>query len=103
MKRLIRRLARVADSSEYSLLRSESRTRRRRTVSFRNTGWCTGGTLAGRRSMVTNRKVFCGSPATCYSSNECWKLCAFVGDGAGGVEDSRELQDLLNSISDEFR
>ncbi|KAK7271314.1 hypothetical protein RJT34_27101 [Clitoria ternatea] len=35
MKQLIRRLSRVADSSQYTLLRSDSQRRRRRSESFR--------------------------------------------------------------------
>ncbi|KAJ1390996.1 Small auxin-up RNA [Sesbania bispinosa] len=35
MKQLIRRLSRVADSSQYTLLRSDSQCRRRRVESFR--------------------------------------------------------------------
>ncbi|KAL2473246.1 Auxin-responsive protein SAUR72 [Forsythia ovata] len=131
MKRLIRRLARVADSSQYYLLRSESRTRRRWTVSFRNTGGVPEGHLPVyvgeemERFVVSaellNHPIFIkllNKSAQEYGYEQkgvlripCHVLLfervlealRIVGDGDGGVEDSRDLQDFLNSISDEFR
>ncbi|CAI9760323.1 unnamed protein product [Fraxinus pennsylvanica] len=127
MKRLIRRLARVADSSQYNLLRSESRTRSRPTVSFRRSGGVPEGHLPVYVGEEMERFVVSAEllnhPIFIKLLNKSAQEYGYEQKGVlripchvflfqrvleslsinGGAEDSNDIQDLLNYLSDEFR
>ncbi|CAA2964547.1 auxin-responsive SAUR71-like [Olea europaea subsp. europaea] len=127
MKRLIGRLARVADSSQYYLLRSESRTRCRWAVSFQRSGDVPEGHLPVYVGEEMERFVVSAEllthPIFIKLLNKSAQEYGYEQKGVlripcrvflfqrvleslsinGGAEDSIDLQDLLNYLADELQ
>lgn len=117
----------MADSSQYYLLRSESRTRRRQAVSFRRSGGVPEGHLPvyvgeEMERFVVSAKLL-NHPIFMKLLNKSAQEYGYEQKGVlripchvflfqrvleslsinGGAEDSNDLQDLLNYLSDELR
>ncbi|CAA2993005.1 auxin-responsive protein SAUR71-like [Olea europaea var. sylvestris] len=127
MKSLIRRLARVADSTQYHLLRSELRTRRRGSVPFRKNSGVPEGHLPVYVGEEMERFVVSAEllnhPIFVKLLNKSAQEYGYEQKGVlripchvflfervlealsinGGVSDSSDLQDILSYLSDEFR